>query len=450
MAALTASCPTGRLDVGGSLTFNFNVPVAPSTITAGNVVVSNAATGVEVPGALAVQSGGKAVTFRPSSPLPYSTQLRVRIQNVVAAGTNAPLGLTVCQLETVAPPLQIAWQPILVSGAQLVGVSVASVDSVYLASTQPVTFRLSSLGDVRVAYNEPHFAQTNDVGFANSSLGFLAATQAGTLTSFLLRTRNGGQTFDSAYATSNVLTRVIASRTAGVSRPFALAGGGTGGNALFLKYRPETGIFTQQGTFSNTSGVSDIAFNRDTSLAAAVSSGFRIAALFRPGYVFSSRDGGQTWTQLAQSVADTQTVFYNGVGVRGNGEIYAVGGNGYVARLSPSGTSFTTERLTLPVTSNFPGNPSALVFTDVEFAPDNDNVGWLIGAQQVGTQLGGVPEYQGLIFETRDGGRTWIRQGVRGATQAGGRFPRLNRIDVFSSTVVYLVGDQGTVLRYAP
>jgi photosystem II stability/assembly factor-like uncharacterized protein len=61
-----------------------------------------------------------------------------------------------------------------------------------------------------------------------------------------------------------------------------------------------------------------------------------------------------------------------------------------------------------------------------------------------------VPRYQGLIFETRDGGTTWTRQGVAGAENYGAEFARLNRIEVFSSSEVWLIGDGGTVLSYEP
>jgi photosystem II stability/assembly factor-like uncharacterized protein len=90
-----------------------------------------------------------------------------------------------------------------------------------------------------------------------------------------------------------------------------------------------------------------------------------------------------------------------------------------------------------------------LILTDVQFARDNDQRGWVIGAQLIG-ELGGVPRYQGLIYETRDGGATWTRQGVQGADNYGAGFARLNRIEVFSSSAVWLIGDGGTVLSYEP
>ena len=85
----------------------------------------------------------------------------------------------------------------------------------------------------------------------------------------------------------------------------------------------------------------------------------------------------------------------------------------------------------------------------MEFAPDNDLRGWLIGARQTGV-VNGIPQFEGLIFQTTDGGATWVRQGVRGAPNFGETFPRLNRISVFDQNHVWIVGDGGTVLQYQP
>jgi len=85
----------------------------------------------------------------------------------------------------------------------------------------------------------------------------------------------------------------------------------------------------------------------------------------------------------------------------------------------------------------------------VQFAPDDQSVGWIVGAQRIGV-VNGVPQYRGIIFETRDGGATWTRQGVADAPNYGAEFPRLNRIEARSATDVWIVGDGGTVLSYAP
>jgi hypothetical protein len=146
-------------------------------------------------------------------------------------------------------------------------------------------------------------------------------------------------------------------------------------------------------------------------------------------------------------------VRYFGVAKRANGEIFATGGNGFVSRITVpggGGAPTITTVVPAPLVSPDTANALAFIYTDIQFAPDNDQVGWLIGAIQTGVDQTGAPRYQGLIFETRNGGTSWVRQGVKEAGNYGADFPRLNRLSVFSSTKVLIVGDGGTVLLYEP
>src|SRR5687768_1727209 len=91
-----AGCPTGTLDVNAPIALNFTSGVLPSTVTGANVVVTNANTGFEVPGSLALSAGGNQVIFTPSSPLPFGTALSIRVQNIVSASGASASGVTVC------------------------------------------------------------------------------------------------------------------------------------------------------------------------------------------------------------------------------------------------------------------------------------------------------------------------------------------------------------------
>jgi photosystem II stability/assembly factor-like uncharacterized protein len=165
------------------------------------------------------------------------------------------------------------------------------------------------------------------------------------------------------------------------------------------------------------------------------------------GRVFTSGDGGASWAELAGFAAPTRVVTYFGAARRATGDLFITGGNGYAIRIHPSGAVDTLVKGT--VSSLDSTRFGALIYTDVEFAPDNDLRGWLIGARQTGV-VNGIPQFEGLIFQTADGGATWVRQGVRGAPNFGETFPRLNRISVFDQNHVWIVGDGGTVLQYQP
>jgi photosystem II stability/assembly factor-like uncharacterized protein len=206
---------------------------------------------------------------------------------------------------------------------------------------------------------------------------------------------------------------------------------------------------TQTTPFLFTAAVADIDYSaNDTVHGAAVTNGTPLSLPPSiPGRIWTTSDGGTTWTELAGFATSDRVVTYNGVARRSNGDIFAVGGLGLAIRINASGSADTLLRgaVVVPDTTDY----RTLVYTDVEFAKDNDLRGWIIGARQTGI-VGGVPQYQGLIFQTDDGGATWVRQGVKGGPNFGAEFPRLNRISVLDQNHVWLVGDGGTVLQYTP
>jgi hypothetical protein len=296
----------------------------------------------------------------------------------------------------------------------------------------------------------PYYTSTNDVSFVSPTHGFANVTEIRLRRSVVLETFDGGVTYDTiGSASAQVLLRAYFRPIPNAAAPFGVvAGGQTFSPAYFMKYLPSSKTFAAS-SFSGTGGVNDLDFTSDTLVGAAATLGIRLGSRSILGTVFTSTDGGSTWSEVAGAKAPDSVLVYKGVAVKPNGEIWVTGGNGYVAKLTPSGGGYTITRVTLTgVTSLQPGDPAALIYNDVQFAPGNPQVGWIVGARQVGT-IGGVPRYEGLIFATRDGGATWIRQGVSDAPNYGAEFPALNRIDVLNATTAWIVGEGGVVLRYA-
>jgi photosystem II stability/assembly factor-like uncharacterized protein len=226
---------------------------------------------------------------------------------------------------------------------------------------------------------------------------------------------------------------------------FLVAGGGRSNLAVFHKYTPASRSFATS-SFATTGAVADIDFAAtDTVNGVAVTNG--AIAANTVGRVFTSSNGGATWAELAGFAAPARVVTYFGAARRASGDLFVTGGNGYAIRIRPSGAVDTLVKGA--VSSIDSTRFAALIYTDIEFAPDNDQKGWLVGARQTGV-VNGIPKFEGLVFQTTDGGATWVRQGVRGAPNAGATFPRLNRISVFDQNHVWIVGDGGTVLQYKP
>lgn len=442
--AFTVTCPTGTLDVNAPVQLTFTAPVNPTSVSLASIVITDS-TGLPVPGEVNL-SNGSTVQFVPSAPLPFGARLRLRIQNVLAQQGNIPLPLTVCLLTTQAPPLQIAWnllpEP---TGASLLGVSLVTPDTGYVASALVPIFRGTAKGFDPV-FNLPYFSQAFDVNFATSTHGFAAHFNTRTLRGVINETLNGGLTWDTLFSTGTSIQRVFTNRIkAATDTLFLVAGGGRSNLAVFHKYTPASRSFTTQSS-NITGAVSDIDFAASDTVDGVAATNGAVAANTL-GRVFTTADGGATWAELAGHTAPANVVTYFGAARRASGDMYIVGGNGYAIHIAPSGAVDTL--LKGAVSSIDSARFQALIYTDVEFAPDNDQMGWIIGARQTGV-VNGLPQFEGLIFQTSDGGKTWIREGVRTAANNGETFPRLNRISIFDQKHVWIVGDGGTVLQYQP
>ena len=452
-----SGCPTGQQAVNGNIVLPFTQSVAGTTVNDGDIVVTNAATGLQIPGTLTLSADGKTITFRPSDQLPFQTKLRIRVQNLLTADKSTPLNdVILCEITTVPPPItQLLFKHLEgVTGAQVRGGSMYKADSGYvIASTVPVFRRIiTGWEDI---FENPYLSSGNDVAFVSRNHGFTAHQQARLVRGAILETVNAGQTFDTVFFLQNNSVNRLFFRQRGNTDtlPFGVAGGGSTGNARFLKYRPQTHTFESVGNFFTTSNVTDIDFPpADTTHGIATSGGtlFSDGSLI-PGRVWQTTNAGVSWTEVAGGVTPNIAVNWAGVAIRAAGDIFVTGGSGYVLHGTPSGGGFTFTRILQnavpnPDSTNF----QALQYNDVEFAPDNQQLGWIVGAQLIPGVIGEPPRFQGLIFQTTDGGNTWVRTGVIGADSFGAEFPRLLRIVVFSAKSVWLLGDGGTVLSYQP
>lgn len=447
------ACPAGLQAVNSPILLNFSQPLLPAAVTAGNIVVTDAKSGFEIPGSVRISATDpKQVVFTPTAPFPFDTAVRVRVQNLLPQGTGTPLSVTVCNLRTELPPIrELYWRALpSASGNDLLGVSLVEPAFAYVSARSNTLYRYSNTTSVTSVPLPVYYSSSADVSFVSRDHGFAIATQFRTNQTFVIETIDGAVTFDTVGSVSNTgYNRIYFRPIPDAQNPFGVAAGGaTFSAAIFSKYHPATHSLTTT-TFSSAGGISDVDFTRDTLHGAASASGAKIGTRSVLGALFQTTDGGTTWSEVTNARAPDSVVTYNGVAVKSSGEIFVVGANGYVGRFTPDGTgSYTRSEVTLPITNPTPGKLLGLQFTDVQFAPTDDKLGWIIGSQQSGV-VNGVPRYQGVIFMTRDGGTTWTRQGIRGADNYGAEFPALTRLDVLSTTAVWAVGVGGTVIRYA-
>lgn len=451
VAFALAACPAGNLAVNSPIALDFTSGVSAATVSSSNVVVTNATTGIEIPGALSTTNNGTRVLFTPSSPLPFGTVLGIRVQNLLSQNGTVPLAVTVCNVTTAAAPItEVIWDRLTSpTGTQLVGAAMTGPDSGWVGSFAVPLYRRVG-GEWEPRFTQPYFAATYDLAFVSLNHGYGAHFDTRNLRSVITQTTNG-VTFDTVYTVGgqDIRRLRIDSANAG-GKVFGVAGGGTSFSARFLKLNA-AGTFTQTSSFTITSSVADIDFARnDTMTLFGVTSGTKfVTGATYPGRLYVSTDAGNSWSAVANGGADSlKVVTYRGVAVKPTThDVFVSGGNGFFARF-PGGVAPAT-RYNLGVASLDTTDYTALIYNDVQFAPDNPQVGWVVGAQLTGF-VNGVPQYRGLIFGTTDGGTTWVRQGVRGANQYGAEFPALNRLSVYSSTKAWAVGDGGVVLSVNP
>lgn len=455
-ALALVACPAGLLGVNSPVNLSFTQNISPSSVTGANVIVTNANTGFEIPGTVRLgATDPRQVVFTPSEQLAFDVPIRIRIQNLLSSDASATLGVIVCTVRTQLPPItELFWRTLPNAGGNtLVGLSLVSSRSAYVAAQSNRLFHYTDTTQASSPATltiPPYYNTLNDVSFVSETHGFANVTEIRQRRGVILETFDGGVTYDTIGAASQqVLLRAYFRPIPNSALPFGVvAGGQTFSPAYFMKYVPSSKTFTVS-SFSGTGGVNDIDFTSDTSRGAAATLGIRLGTRSILGTVFTSSDGGTSWQAVAGATAPDSVLLYKGIAVQSSGVIWVTGGNGYVAKLTPSGGGYTVTRVTLAgVTSLQPGNPYALIYNDVQFAPGNPQIGFIVGARQVGT-IGGVPRYEGLIFATRDGGTTWVRQGVSDAPNFGAEFPALNRIDVLNATTAWIVGEGGVVLRYA-
>jgi len=165
----------------------------------------------------------------------------------------------------------------------------------------------------------------------------------------------------------------------------------------------------------------------------------------RAGVAYRSTDGGRSYTQVALAA---NTPLLRGLGFINNTDAFLLGDTSTVLRLNTTDGTFTALGATngIPQTENDPvtGTKVVYFFTRARFAPDDPNVGWIIG--YLVRRVPGVPDVRrGIILITRDGGQHFTRQAVANISENGLGFPQLFDIFVLNKNFAVVVGDAGFI-----
>lgn len=433
----------------GSIRIVFGGPVNQATaLDPGNFVVTNNCTGLPVPGSL--RFVGDTLVFTPSEALPFLTALTVRIQGVLDTNDNAMPLPVIIHLRTENPPVSdVSWAQLASPTNDFIaGVSFFDRDFGFISTITGGVYRTDNGGQSFAAFfKSPDVTGTRDIRLVTKdSMYMVGAPSFGGKTlsaSALFRSIDGGHTFDTVFTEdpANIFSLALIKGAGG--DPLMVMGGSKGSMFAwrFDQQKDSIARFGPVGgsVFGNMADISPDGAN-------AVLDGFQVVGTQSAvGIAYRSTDGGRSYTQIT---LPANTHLLRGLGFINNTDAFLLGDTSTVLRVNTTNGSVTALGATngIPQTQSDPATGTLVVylFTRARFAPDDPNLGWIIGTV-VRRVPGQADVRRGIILMTRDGGQNFTRQAVSNAPENGLGFNELRDIAVLSKDFAVVVGDAGFI-----
>lgn len=429
----------------GSIAVLFDTPLdARSALDPANFVVINQCTGLRVAGSLRVGRGGAGDTliFTPSTRLPFLTLLAVRVQNLLSA-TGVPMGLPFTTTVTTEAPAvsDISWSPVQSPTNDFVlGATFATRNRVYLSASSGAVYRSENAGGTFAAiFKDPNVIVTRSIRAAGADTAFMvgALNEAGSFsTAAIFRSTNAGLTFTAIFRQRPADMRTLSVVPRGAVRPSLYVVGNVGGAFTAWRYDTQTdSVFTLPSVGGQIGNGGDL--SPDASHAVAVGI---LNTTGQPGVAYRSTDGGRSY-QTVTLPANTGQL--RNAAFSSNNLAVLVGDSAAVIALNAS-TGVTT-RVTNGVPQNAVVGQTTIRYSwiKVDFAPGTQ-IGWIVGNERRITP-NQPDDVRGVILITRDGGTTWRRQAVTGASDNGLGFSALLDIHALAPDRAIVGGLQGFV-----
>ncbi|HKW12536.1 MAG TPA: hypothetical protein VJO33_19265 [Gemmatimonadaceae bacterium] len=446
---LLASAADSVIPIQGSIRVVFGVPVNQQTaLDPGDFVVTNICTGLPVPGSL--RFVGDTLVFTPSSALPFLTGLSVRIQGVLDTHNQGMEQPVIIRLRTENPPVSdISWEQLASPTNDFIaGVSFFDRDFGFISTITGGVFRTDNGGESFAAFfKSADITGTRDIRLVSKdSMYMVGAPSFGGSTlsaTALFRSIDGGHTFQVVFSDdpANMFSLAVV-KQAGAA-PLMVMGGSRGSMSAwrFDEQKDSIARFGPVGgaVFGNMADISADAAN-------AVLDGFQVTGpQSAVGVAFGSIDGGRHYTPIT---LPANTHVLRGLGFINNTDAFLLGDTSTVLRVNVT-TGVVTP---LGATNGIPQTErdqttnalTVYLFTRARFAPDDPNIGWIIGT--VVRRIPGLPDVRrGIILITRDGGQTFTREAVSNAPENGLGFSELRDISVLDKNFAVVVGDAGFI-----
>jgi photosystem II stability/assembly factor-like uncharacterized protein len=433
----------------GSIRVVFNGPVNQATaLDPANFVVTNTCTGLPVPGSL--RFIGDTLVFSPSQALPFLTGLSVRIQGVLDPNNQAMKEPVIFFLRTENPPVSdVSWQQLTSpTNDQIAGVSFLDRNLGWITTITGGVYRTENSGSSFAAFfKSADITSTRDIRAVSADsvymVGAVSLNGSSLSSTALLRSLDGGRTFQIVFSEdqANMFSLSLRKRT-GAAPEMIMAG--SKGSLAAWRYDEEIDSIARFGpvggsVFGNMADLSPNGVN-------AVLDGFQVvSASSINGVAYLSNDGGRTYNPIS---LPANTRILRGVGFINNTDAFLLGDTSTVLRVNTTTGAVTTlgaaNGIPQTQTDVATGTTVFYLFTRARFAPDDPNVGWIIGTAV--RRIPGQPDVRrGIILITRDGGQIFTRQAVSDAPENGLGFPELRDIFVLSKDFAVVVGSAGFI-----
>ena len=449
LAPHLANAADSVISTQGSIRIAFAAPVNQATaLDPGNFVVTNNCTGLPVPGSL--RFVGDTLVFTPSEVLPFLTALTVRIQGVLDTNNNAMPQPVIIHLRTQNPPVSdVSWvQLASPTNDFIAGVSFFDPSFGFISTITGGVFRTDNGGQSFAAFfKEADITGTRDIRLVSKdSMYMVGAPSFGGKTlsaSALFRSIDGGHTFDTVFTEdpANIFSLALIKSAGG--DPLMVMGGSKGSMFAwrFDQQKDSIARFGPVGgsVFGNMADISPDGAN-------AVLDGFQVVGTQSAvGIAYRSTDGGRSYTPIT---LPANTHLLRGLGFINNTDAFLLGDTSTVLRVNATTGAVTALGAAngIPQTESNPatGSLTVYLFTRARFAPDDPNIGWIIGT--IVRRIPGQADVRrGIILITRDGGQTFTRQAVSNAPENGLGFNELRDISVLSKNFAVVVGDAGFI-----
>ena len=444
-----------------ALRFLFPARIDPRTaLDPENVVVTNLCTGLRITGALRVgtdSAGGRdTLIFSPSQTIPFVTPIIARVQNILTSSGQSMAGPFIVRARTEDPPVaDVSWEerdsPTQDNGS---GVFFLDRDRGFYTTITGTLYRtLNSALQWGFLFKSPELTNTRNVRAATPDSLYMTANTSLGGTSFsataLFRSVDSGRTFSSLFVEGLGDMQTMTMRKLAGRRPVLFIVGNVA-RLTTWRWDENTSTLTRFGP------VGTLVFGQGGDLspggARAVAVGFTPVGggtLGAAGYV--SSDSGKTFTQVTTFPAGARRL--RGAGFINDTDAILLGDSSTVLRFNAATGAVTSLGAAQGIpqrTVEQDGTITTFHFKKAEFAPNDRNIGWIIGFSVRDRPAGGDIK-RGVILMTRDGGTSWTQQAVDGADENGLGFPPLGELPgqgdlfVLANDFAITAGDEGFI-----